>query len=380
MGGERKAEILRRAGAGEAEAAELLAYNENHFYLAPLAGPLALPLADEPVLAFWEERAAAAREIGFAAALGPHLPQLRFPVRAGISQTEGYREATRRGRPVEEIAEATGLDLPREDSIEIVLHETAAGRIPLLIVRHRPTFVLLLQALARRNEPEPVADSQGALMVAGFNNWSRVGELQRRWEASPPAGRASATWAEEFRRIQERRELYQDRFILLSDGPYSGVPAADLGLTDGEWRELSLTLRREHECTHYLTRRLLGSMRNNARDELIADCAGLSAATGRFRADWFLRFMEGRLALYRGDPPLSDGAFAVLRTLLERAAHNVERFDQERAREEGKMADRFLLVATLASSTLEGLAAEEAPAQLDEAWGRLAANVSWAPR
>jgi hypothetical protein len=373
---ESRAEILRGFGAGEAEVAELLAYNENHFDLAPLAGPLVLPLPDEPALTFWAERAAEAREVGFAAALRPHLPQLSFPVRAGISQTESYKEATRRGRPVGEIPQATGLDLPREESIEIVLHETAAGRIPLLTVRHRPTFIVLLQALARRNEPEPVADSQGALMVAGFNNWSRVGELKRRWEASPPAGRASATWEEEFGRIQKRRELYQDRFILLSDGPYSGVPAGDLELDDGEWRDLSLILRREHESTHYLTRRLLGSMRNNARDELIADCAGISAASGRFRADWFLRFMEGRLALYRGDPPLSDGAFNILRKLLERAAHNVERFDREREREEGKMADRFLVAATLASCTLEELAAEGAPAVLGEIRGRLAQNVS----
>lgn len=377
MSQERRAAILRRAGAGETQAAELLAYNDNHFDLAPLAGPLELPLPDEPALAFWAERAAEAREIGAAAALRPHLPQLHFPIRAGMSETEGYRDATRRGRPVEEIAEATGLDLPQEESIEIVLHPTAAGRIPLLIARHRPTFVALLQALARRNEPEPVAGSQGALMVAGFNNWSRVGELKRRWEAAPPEGRASATWAEEFGRIQKQRELYQDRFILLSDGPYSGVPAADLGLADGEWRERSLTLRREHECTHYLTRRLLGSMRNNARDELIADCAGISAASGKFRADWFLRFMEGRLALYRGDPPLSDEAFEVLRTVLERAAQNVERFDRERAREDDELADRFLLTAALASCTLEVLAAEGAPAVLAGIWARLAANLSW---
>lgn len=375
---EQRTGILRGAGAGAAQVAELLAYNENHFDLSPLTGPLALPLPDEPALNFWKERAAEAREVGAAAALRPHLPQLHFPVRAGMSQTEGYREATGRGRPVQEIAEATGLDLPREESIEIVLHPTAAGRIPLLIVRHRPTFVLLLQALARRNEPVPVPDSQGALMVAGFNNWSRVHDLRRKWEATPAGERESATWAEEFGRLQPQRELYQDRFILLSDGPYSGVPAADLGLGDAEWREMSLTLRREHECAHYLTRRLLGSMRNNARDELIADCAGLSGAVGRFRADWFLRFMESRLSIYRGDPPLSDWAFDILRTLLGQAAGNVERFDRERERETDGLADRFLLTAALASLTLEELADDGAPVVLAAIRGRLAESVSWA--
>ena len=88
------------------------------------------------------------------------------------------------------------------------------------------------------------------------------------------------------------------------------MPAADLGLAEAEWREMSLVIRREHECAHYFTRRLFGSMRNNLLDELIADYAGLVAATGRFRADWFLRFIGleefpryrpgGRLDLYRG--------------------------------------------------------------------------------
>ena len=44
-------------------------------------------------------------------------------------------------------------------------------------------------------------------------------------------------------RIVPYRELYQDRFILLSDGPYSAVPAADLGLDDAEWRRRIDSLR-----------------------------------------------------------------------------------------------------------------------------------------
>ena len=34
---------------------------------------------------------------------------------------------------------------------------------------------------AMRNEPVTVPDAQGALMVAGYNNWSRIGKLRRRW-------------------------------------------------------------------------------------------------------------------------------------------------------------------------------------------------------
>jgi hypothetical protein len=366
---------LEALGASHAEAGELLAYNENVFDLGALTSEVRFPLPDEPFVAFWEDVEREARTRGAFAVLRERLPQLRFPIRAGISETEPYRAATRRGVPVETLPEATGLPIARPEAIEVVIHPSPAGRIPLLIARSRPEFVALIRALTKKNEPEPVPDAQGALMVSGYNNWSRVGELRRRWEALDPAARETTTWGEELQRSP--RELYQDRFILLSDGPYSAVPAADLGLAEAEWREMSLVIRREHECAHYLTRRLFGSMRNNLLDELIADYAGLVAATGGFRADWFLRFVGleefpryrpgGRLDLYRGKPPLSDGAFRVLQSLVKSAAWNLERF-----RGPGEMA---LTIAALASLRLEDLASEGAEERLKRAAIAAAAAV-----
>ena len=366
---------LEALGASPAEAEELLAYNENVFDLGALTSEVRFPLPDEPFVAFWEAVEREARTRGAFAVLRERLPQLRFPIRAGISETEPYRAATRRGIPVETLPEATGLPIARPEAIEVVIHPSPAGRIPLLIARSRAEFVALIRALTKKNEPEPVPDAQGALMVSGYNNWSRVGELRRRWEALDPAARETATWGEELQRTP--RELYQDRFILLSDGPYSAVPAAELGLAEAEWLEMSLIIRREHECAHYLTRRLFGSMRNNLLDELIADYAGLVAATGGFRADWFLRFVGleefpryrpgGRLDLYRGKPPLSDGAFRVLQSLVKSAAENLERF-----RGPQEMA---LTIAALASLRLEDLASEGAEELLNRAAIAAAAAV-----
>lgn len=371
-----QAGLLTALGASPEETAELLAYNENVFDLGALGPETRFPLPDEPFVAFWEERVRESRLHGAFAVLREHLPQLAFPIRAGISETEPYRAATRRGTPVETIPEATGLDLEHPEAIELAIHESPAGRIPLLIARRRPEFAALIQALTKRNEPVPVPNSQGALMVSGYNNWSRIGELRRAWEATDPAARETATWSEELQRVQGRRELYQDRFILLSDGPYSAVPAADLGLAEEEWRELSLAIRRDHECTHYFTRRLFGSMRNNALDELIADWAGLTGATGRFRAAWFLRFMGledhprfrpgARLGIYRGDPPLSDGSFLILQRLLVEAAVNLERLDTRWAGVSGTPAGRALAIAALASLRLEDLASEDAEALLSQ--------------
>src|SRR5439155_4743001 len=105
-----------------------------------------------------------------------------------------------------------------------------------------------------------------------------------------PAERARADWDSELAEIARRPTLYQDRFILLSAGPYSGVAAAELGLADEDWKRRSLTIPLEHECTHYFTRQVLGSMRNALADELVADYMGIVASEGRYRADWFLRF------------------------------------------------------------------------------------------
>jgi hypothetical protein len=130
---------------------------------------------------------------------------------------------------------------------------------------------------------------------------------------------------------------------------------------------LSLAIRRDHECAHYFTRRLFGSMRNNVLDELIADYTGLVGATGGFRADWFLRFIGleefpryragARLDIYRGQPPLSDGAFRVLHALVKAAAENLERFDAGLPAGARTPQGKGLLISALASQRLEDLAA-----------------------
>ncbi|MDT3702963.1 MAG: hypothetical protein ROZ36_07965 [Thermincola sp.] len=151
--------------------------------------------------------------------------------------------------------------------------------------------------------------------------------------------------------IDPQKELYQDKFIILSDGPYSAVPAESLGLSEEEWRRLSLIIRREHECTHYFTRRLFSAMRNNLLDELIADYMGIVSAVGSFRADWFLRFVGlehypqyrtgARLENYRGDPPLSDGAFKILWTLVKLAAERLEAYDSRWQGSHGHRNNKF---------------------------------------
>jgi hypothetical protein len=350
--------VLASLGAGDAEAAELLAYNENVFQTVA-ASEMSFPLPDEPFVKIWESYAASGL-----AYLQKVLPQLSFPIEAGISETAAYRAATRKGSS----DRGTGLPLRAPEQCEIRIHPTPAGRIPLLITRVREDFVLLVQALTMRNEPNPVPDSMGACMVAGFNNWDRIARYRADWESNHPG----ENWDAEFQRLISQKHLYQDRFTILSDGPYSSVPAAALGLGDEEWRAMSLAIRREHECAHYFTRRVFQSMRNNILDELIADYCGITAACGSYRASWFLRFAGledfpryregGRLQNYRTG--LSDASFVLLQGLVERAARNLEQFDRDHAGILRQPQSLPRLLVTLSQFTLEELAAEQSLAAL----------------
>jgi hypothetical protein len=332
---EQRAATLVNFGAAPEACEELLAYTDQRFQPPPVWP--AFPLSDEPFAAIWDEYAAEADQVGVWAVLQRRLVQLRFPVQAGMSQTEDYRAATLRGVAPEGLTTATGLPLRQPESLRLTVWPNPAGRIPVLEVPDREDFVALLQALGYRNEPAQVPASQGAGIVSGLTNWDRVARYRRQWQAADPAHDDSA-WPAELRCLAPRKELYQDRLLLLSTGPYSGTPAEPLGLTPEDWRQSSVVLRRAHEGLHYFTLRVFGSMRNNLLDEILADYAGIVAVLGHYRADWFLRFMGlenyphyragGRLENYRGKPPLSPAAMRVLEALVVAAAKNLEDHDR----------------------------------------------------
>jgi len=268
--------VLRKLGASGSVLDELLAYCANP-YAGTMPADLALPIADEAHLADWDEYLSDAKTMGVLPALARRLVQLRFPIEAGISQRDDYRAATRRGeRPPDD---APGVSLVHPDRIHFVLHPTPGGRIPILTIAYRGDFETLVQAFSSRNEPEPVPASMGACIVSGLNNWDRVAQYRKRWERETGNADSPDAWGEEFKKLVPRKELYQDRFLLLSTGPYSAVPASEVGMDSAQWLATSIAIRREHECFHYLTRRAVGGMRNNLLDELLADFIGLMTIT-----------------------------------------------------------------------------------------------------
>lgn len=366
-------EILRSLGATSAEAGELLAYNGAPFDTGILACPPALPLPDELPVAAWNQYAARVASAGTIRTLGAYLPQLCFPAIEGMSMLESYRMCTRRGADPRVYTQATGLDLQAPEQCYVAIHPTPAGRLPIVIATRREDFVELTRALTYRNEPVRIPPSMGAVMISGYNNWHRIRTLREEFfEANPDCGEAQ--WERRFQDIRKERELYQDRFMILSSGPYSGIGGAVFGYTRQEWQSCSMLIRCEHECAHYFTRRVLGRMRNCAFDELLADTYALVCVTGRFLASWFLRFMGlefypayksgGRLENYRGSPMLSERAFRVLRTLVHNAARRMEEFCGSRLPQLQTPRGRAALLFAIAAHTLEEAAEASAAASL----------------
>lgn len=231
-------------------------------------------------------------------ALAGEYPQLYINPNSDAQET--YRRVVLWG----EEPETTRLDHYRGsefDSMETV--DTPAGPVRVVTLGDRRDFELAVRGLmAAKNGPlAPIPESQGAAMLTVFN-WPRI----RAHLAAFPEEEQAA----EFKRFTSVKANYTDMLVVLSRGPYSGVPASAMGLTEGEWLARSDTIRRYHELTHVICRRLYPEDIAPVRDELIADAVGMYAAFGRFDPETeklFLgvkdgRYVGGRLENYTDEP------------------------------------------------------------------------------
>ena len=195
-----------------------------------------------------------------------------------------------------------------------------------------------------------------------------------KWESSDPARLAPGAWAAEFKRIVPSKELYQDRFVILSRGAYSNVAADEVGLNEDDWLDTSYRIRREHECTHYFSLRVFSRLQHNVLEEIAADLVGTIHGFGEYRPAAILRFLGldrfpefrsgGRLEVYRGDPPVSDAAFSVLSSLAHRAILNLGEVCAAGPDLNGDPAALAALVFAMTPMTLEELAAEDAAVRI----------------
>jgi hypothetical protein len=320
------------------------------------------PLPDEEFAATWEQYMLEAGEGGYIfPVLRRHLPQLQFPVQAGMRSDEAYLRATRRGIPPAASAEdstAGGLQLQKTRCLRLEVYPTLAGRLPLLSTDCRPDFELLIQALSAGNEPVFIPTAQGAALIKGYNNWDRAAEVRRREVIAaviPSLAPAPCVYPSCPRK-------YQDCLALVCEGGYSGVAAGSLGLKEGEWQQLSRLIRREHEAAHYAILRLLGMMRTHLLDELLADFMGIVAARGVYDPYWQLLFLGlenypryrpgGRLENYVQDAGLLQGeALTLLGEIVVRAVAKLDKFARSSQADARRLSGKAELLTQLLALT-----------------------------
>ncbi|MBO4331189.1 MAG: hypothetical protein J5827_03855 [Oscillospiraceae bacterium] len=213
---------------------------------------------------------------------------------------ETYRRVVLRGEEpqTKDLGHYRGSELDRIETAD-----TPAGPVRAVTLGDRRDFELVLRGfMAAKNGPEaPIPDSQGAAMLTVFN-WPRI---RSHLAAFPQEERGA-----EFKRFTAVKSNYTDLLVVLSRGEYSGVSASAMGLSQTEWLALSDTIRRYHELTHVICRRLYPNDIEPVRDELTADAVGLYAAFGSFDAEkekLFLgirdgHYVGGRLENYSDEP------------------------------------------------------------------------------
>jgi len=276
-----------------------------------------LPLPPEPELTWWlnllgDDPDGQLRGTTLLTALQAALPQLKLPQVAGISSTTLYQAVVLRGQDPDSPAlleAAAQIGQPphwqQPEQLELWLAQHPCGTMPVLQTPNWADFELMVRALAHRAEPAELADGVHAQAVSGLIHWPLI----RRFGT------------------QSRAKL-----IVLHRAPYGSVEARHVpgGLGDEAWLAASTTLRLAHELTHLATKRLLGEMRLNLLDELVADCMGMVAALGFYDAGLFGRC----LGVGDDDQPIANGRWlSYTRELSAAAAAQAVALVMARARE-----------------------------------------------
>lgn len=190
--------------------------------------------------------------------------------------------------------------------------DTPVGKVRVLTFYKRSDFEYFLRSMmAVKDGPcTEIPRSQGAATLVAFN-WPRIrAHKQQFLKDQHEAGILAPDWDSEWKRFSSVKENYQDLLVVLSVGPYSAIEASEIGCGPEKWLELSQIIRKYHELTHVICRKIYPDRISAVWDELVADAIGLYAAYGFYdssKAKLFLGiqngvFVHGRLDNYTASP------------------------------------------------------------------------------
>ena len=201
----------------------------------------------------------------------------RFP-QLYVTPTEGAEEVYRRAAGRGIAPESATLDhFHGDESDELREVDTPAGPVETLFLKRREDFETFLRIIGHRCAPVPISRTIGAISYKGLADWGKVAAAR---SAYVEAG--GADWSSEFARLARTPGAFRSELVVLSEGPYSAIPARQTPYSDDEWLRVSREIRLHHECAHVVCRRLMPEDILPVWDEVTADLVGLLCACGGY--------------------------------------------------------------------------------------------------
>lgn len=208
-----------------------------------------------------------------------------------------YREIVRKGND----AAVKNLSHFKKHPLDsYTVENTPAGELGTVCIRERADFETFLQIMAKKCEAAAIPATQGAAILDGLIDWPRIRAHRAAYFAQSLARGDTPDWNAEFRRFTADKRNYTTALAVLSWGPYSGLHAERAGLPEQDWLEKSFQIRKYHECTHFVCRRLYPAQVDPIWDEVVADAVGIRAAFGDYRAELAEKLLGVERGTYTG--------------------------------------------------------------------------------
>lgn len=223
-------------------------------------------------------------------ALAKRFPQLYVAPAEGAQ--DAHRLAAGRGVAPQD-ANLDHFVTSSRDELRVV--DTPAGPIEVVFLANRADFETMLQIIGHRSQPVPIARTVGAITYRGLPDWQKVATAYATYTAA-----GGSDWGAEFARLAKDPKAFRSEIIIVSEGPYSNVPAAETPYSEEEWLRVSLEIRLHHECAHVVCRRTMPDNIQPIWDEVTADATGLLFATGRYDDALAARFLGVTAGGYTG--------------------------------------------------------------------------------
>lgn len=214
-------------------------------------------------------------------ALARRFPQLYVAPAEGAQ--EAHRMAAGRG-VVPDGADLRHFSTSPGDELRRV--DTPAGPVDVVYLESRADFETLLQVIGNKSQPVPIARTVGAITYRGLADWEKVAAAHAAF-----VGAGGSDWGAEFSRLAKEPGAFRSEIVVISEGPYSNVPAPDTPYGEDEWLDVSREIRLHHECAHVVCRRTMPGDVLPVWDEVTADVVGLLCATGGYDAALAARFL-----------------------------------------------------------------------------------------